>query len=251
MRILAILNQKGGVGKTTTTANLAHALVLAGKRVTTIDLDPQGHLSATFGIFDERGLGIDEVLLGDVCIADVVQQVREGLYLIPAGHRLGKMEMLTQGGASRGTRLRTALTGQFEDQDFILMDCPPASGILVMNALAVADEVIVPVAGDYLGLRGLGYLMKTLKSIEQGLQKKLEKWIVVTRFHARRRLPREVVGKLLDYFPGQVLSTPIRETTALAESPGFGMTIFEYNDGSNGALDYRSLAMDYLNGRTM
>lgn len=251
MRMIAVVNQKGGVGKTTTTVNLAHALALSGKPVTAIDLDPQGHLSASLGVDAQQVCGIDEVLLEGAPIDDSLMAVREGLRLIPAGPRLGEMELLSEGGARRGYRLRDAATGRFDDQAFVLLDCPPASGLLLMNALIAADEVIMPVVGDYLGLRGLSHLMQTLSKLEHTSGRMLRQWIVLTRFHARRRLTKDVLDKLLQYFPGKVLATPIRETVALAESPSFGQTIFEYSHRSHGAADYRALAEDFMGGRMM
>lgn len=251
MRTVAVINQKGGVGKTTTTVNLAHALVLSGKRVTVIDLDPQGHLSASLGVNGRDVAGMDRILLEGVALSELALEVRERLRLVPAGTDLGRMERLTDGHAERGNRLREAMQANSNDEDFVLIDCPPASGQLIFTALSVANEILVPVIGDYLSLRGMSYLIGTIRKFESGCRRRLMPWIVVTRFHKRRRLPHEVIEKLLEYFPGRVLTTPIRETAALAECPSFGQTIFEYNNRSNGADDYRSLAADFLHGRTM
>ncbi|WP_126454262.1 ParA family protein [Sulfuriflexus mobilis] len=249
MRMIAVMNQKGGVGKTTTTLNLAHALALAGKSVTVIDMDPQAHLTASFGAEMKMQSGIDEVLLGESDINDVRVKVRDKLQLIPAGTRLGELEQVATGGARRGWLLSDAVKG-LPGQDFVLIDCPPSSGMLTMNAMLAAKEMLIPVAGDYLSLHGLSRLLNILKHIETRLKHATKKWMVVTRFHGRRKLANEVRGKLMDYFPGQVLATPIRETVALAESPSFGQTIFEYQKSSNGAKDYLELADDLLKGRT-
>lgn len=250
MRLIAVINQKGGVGKTTTTSNLAHALALKGRRVTAIDLDPQGHLTACFGLDQRNQSGLDEVLLDGVPIMQHVVNVREHLDLVPAGCDLNRFEQITEGGAKRGRMLKRAIDGHFDDRDFLLLDCPPASGLIAVNALFAADEVLVPVGGDYLSLHGLSYLISTFKNFEHLLGHRLSQWIVVTRFQARRRLAREVLEKLLEYFPGRVLKTAIRENVALAECPSFGQTIFEYKRSSNGADDYRDLAVDLVNGRT-
>lgn len=244
MRTIAVVNQKGGVGKTTTTANLAHALSLKNKKVVAIDLDPQGHLCASFGIDARNTPGIDEVLLDGVPIEDNLMEVREGLKFIAAGTQLSRMEQLTGGGVKRGMYLRDALEGKFEDQDYVLLDCPPASGLLLVNALFATREVLVPVAGDYLSLQGLSYLTATFQNFENRLKHSLNEWIVLTRYHKRRRLPEEIMGKLKEYFPKRVLNTRIRESAPLAECPSFGKTIFEYRNKCSGADDYRSLATE-------
>ncbi|MFK5894228.1 MAG: ParA family protein, partial [Pseudomonadota bacterium] len=125
-------------------------------------------------------------------------------------------------------------------------DCPPAAGLLAMNAILAADEILIPVTGDYLALQGLSRLIQVLRRIEQRLEKNTRKWFVLTRFHERRKLANEIRAKMINYFPGQVLKTCIRENVALAESPGFGKTIFEYRPKSHGSEDYRQLANDFL-----
>ena len=248
--MLAVMNQKGGVGKTTTTLNLGHALARQGRRVLAIDLDPQAHLTAGLGALRRNQPGVDVLMLGEASLEDAVVTVRDNLDLLPAGERLGELEHLQDGGARRGFLLRDAL-GELADYDAILIDCPPSSGILGMNALLACREVLIPVAGDFFSLQGLARLMAIFTHIEETLKREIHKWVVLTRFHARRRLAREVREKLLDHFPGQVLCTPIRESVALAESPGFGQTIFEYQARSNGALDYQALADDVWQRRTL
>jgi chromosome partitioning protein len=250
MRTIAIINQKGGVGKTTTTANLAHALVLNQHKVTVIDLDPQGHLSTSLGVDYLQRPGLDSVLLHDMPIEDCVKQVRPGLSLVPSGPQLGDLENITLRGVKRGTRLRDAMSNKFEDQDYVLIDCPPASGLLVVNALFSTHEALIPIAGDYLSLQGLSYLIGTFKNFEK-LGHKINELFVMTRYNTRRRLPQQVMETVKQYFPRRVLATRIREAAALAECPSFGKTIFEYRKKSNGADDYQSLALDLANGRMM
>lgn len=247
--MIAVMNQKGGVGKTTTTLNLAHALAMSGKKITVIDMDPQSHLTASFSAELPEQEGIDSVIRGDRNVSDVKMKVRENLHLVPAGSRLGELEQITTGGAKRGWLLRDSLR-HIRNQDFILIDCPPSSGMLTMNAILAAKEMLIPVSGDYLALHGLSRLLNILKHVEVRLKHATKKWLVVTRFHSRRKLAREVHEKLLNYFPGQVLATPIRENVSLAESPSFGKSIFEYKNSCNGAQDYRDLADDLLKGRT-
>lgn len=250
MRLFAVINQKGGVGKTTTVANLAYALAERGKQVTVIDLDPQGSLSASLGIDTRNTSGIDDVLINEVNISDVVVMARENLYLVPAGKNLRELEQHSDGSAAQAKRLKSALK-DLQDQDFVFIDCPPASGFLVISALFAVDEILIPVASEYLSLHGLSHLMGTLDMFEKSLGKTFKQWVVITRFHTRRKLAQDVFKTLVEHFPHKVLSTPIRETSALAESPSFGQTVFEYRSKSNGTDDYFSLCTDLLEERTL
>jgi len=249
--MLAVINQKGGVGKTTTTLNLAHAMAQQGKKVLCIDLDPQAHLTAGFGLLKRPQHGIADLLMSEMDFAGVVLPAREYLDLIPAGERLGELEHMSEGGAKRGWLLRDAISEHTRDYDYVFVDCPPSSGILGMNALLATREVLIPVSGDFFALQGLSRLMGIFQHIEEVLKTKTEKWVVLTRYQERRRLARDVRDRILSYFPKHVYRTAIRETVALAESPGFGKTIFEYQGKSNGALDYRDLAHDVLDGKVM
>ncbi len=250
MRLFAVVNQKGGVGKTTTVANLAYTLADRGKKVTVIDLDPQGSLSASFGINAREFSGIDEVLIDDLPIAQALVNVRENLDLVPSGSKLGNLEQNSEGSAARAKRLKKALA-ELKGQDFVFLDCPPSSGFLVVTALYATKEVLIPVASEYLSLHGLSHLMGTISKFEESLDQTFKQWVVITRFHQRRKLARDVVKTLTDYFPGIILATPIRETSALAESPSFGQTVFEYRGNCHGAEDYFSLGTDLLEERTI
>jgi chromosome partitioning protein len=250
MRLFAVINQKGGVGKTTTVANLAYALAERGKQVTVIDLDPQGSLSASLGVDTRNVAGIDDVLINEAEIADVLVMARENLYLVPAGKNLRQLEQHSDGSAAQAKRLKSALQ-DLDDQDFVFIDCPPASGFLVISALFAVEEVLIPVASEYLSLHGLSHLMGTLNMFEESLARTFKQWVVITRFHPRRKLAQDVHQTLVEYFPKKVLKTPIRETSALSESPSFGETVFEYRGNSNGAEDYFSLCTDLLKGRTL
>jgi len=249
--MLAVINQKGGVGKTTTTLNLAHAIAQSKQKVLCIDLDPQAHLTAGFGLLRRPQHGIAEMLLDEMSFNDVVVPARENLDLIPAGDRLGELEHMSQGGAKRGWLLRDAISNHIDDYDYVFVDCPPSSGILGMNALLASREVLIPVSGDFFALQGLSRLMSIFQHIESVLKTQTEKWVVLTRYQERRRLARDVRDKIVSYFPKHVYRTPIRETVGLAESPGFGQTIFEYQNKSNGAADYMELAKDMMRGKVM
>jgi chromosome partitioning protein len=250
VRVIAIINQKGGVGKTTTTSNLSHALAWSGKKVTAIDLDPQGHLAVSFGV-TERGQGMDEVLLNNTDIEDLTLKVRDNLQLVLPGTRLQEIEQLTEGGVQRGDLLRKALQNRLQDQDFVFIDCPPSSGMLVANVLFATDEILIPMAGDFLALQGLSHLMGTLKKFERTLKINYKKRLLMSRYNSTRRISKQVLNTLLEHFPGQVMSTLIRETALLAECPGYGKTIIEYRPGSRSARDFRGLAQDLLEGRVM
>ena len=250
MRLVSVVNQKGGVGKTTTVANLAHMLAAQGKKVTAIDLDPQGSLTVSLGENSRSLSGMDEVLLEGVVLQEVMHEVRDNLQLITCGPRLGSCEQNIKNNSDIAKRLRKSLKN-IKGQDYILIDCPPSSGFLVVSALFATEEILIPVAGDYLALHGMAHLMGTLERFETSLKIKHKRWIVVTRFHPRRRLSQDVVDNLTEHFPGMVLLTPIRETSALAEGPSFGLTVQEYRSRSNGRADYEQLAIDFTEGRIM
>jgi len=247
-RKIAVINQKGGVGKTTTTANLGYMLAKKGYKVTLIDLDPQGSLTISLGVNWQEHLGIEDLLLHDEKLDNVILQSRDNLRLIPCGNHLGQVEYMGQESSTIAKNLKDVLSNI--DDDFILIDCPPSSGFLIVSALYAIDEVVIPIASDYLTLHGLSHLIGTLKGFEKRLKHKIKKWFVVTRFHPRRRLSQDVKEKLISYFPDQVLKTSIRETSAIAESPSFGLTVFEYQKNSNGSKDYNDLADDFYIGRT-
>lgn len=250
-RIVAVLNQKGGVGKTTTTVNLAHALARMGRKVTVIDFDPQCHLAVALGVISKQQSGIDEVMLGNADFARQQIPVRDNLNLIVAGPRLQEIEQLSDSASRRGDLLRKALAQGTGDRDLVLIDCPPSSGILVANALFAAEELLVPMTSDYLALQGLSHLMGTIKKFEAVLNKKYRLLIVMSRFIPTRRLSRDVLHTVKKYFPAQILATPIRETASLAECPSFGKTVFEYRPGWRSARDFEALADDFLTGRVM
>ncbi|NQZ53486.1 MAG: ParA family protein [Piscirickettsiaceae bacterium] len=243
------MNQKGGVGKTTTTINLGHALALMGKNVMLLDMDPQGQVAASYGL-DADIPGLDAVLLEDTAIDDVMVETRDNLTIVPAGKQLADFEHVSEGGSSRGHKLRLAIEGLSLQQDYILIDCPSSSGLLGINAMFAVGEVLVPVSSDYLSLQGLSRLMQILKRAESISGHDIRLWLVTTRMHIRRRLAHEIRKRILQYFPGRVFSTVIRESVALAECPSFGKTIFEYKQKNAGAEDYLSLAKDLIEGRT-
>ncbi|HED34864.1 MAG TPA: ParA family protein [Gammaproteobacteria bacterium] len=247
-RKVAVINQKGGVGKTTTTLNMGYMLAQKGYSVTLIDLDPQGSLTISMGVDWQEHLGVEDLLLHGEKLEDVILSSRKNLRLIPCGNHLGQAEYINRG-SSELAKVLKMLLAQLND-DYVLIDCPPSSGFLIICALYSIDEVLIPISSDYLTLHGLSHLLGTLKGFEKRVKHDIKKWFVVTRFHPGRRLSQEVKEKLVSYFPGEVLKTSIRETTALAESPSFGMTVEEYKKNGNGVDDYRNLADDFCTGRT-
>ena len=250
-RIISVINQKGGVGKTTTTANLAHGLARKGYQVLAIDLDPQAQLTVSFGMFKRDDVaGLEKALLEKQALLEVTYPVRENLKLVPAGYGLSDVESLDTGGVARGKLLREAISSERQKYHFILIDCPPSSGLLIANAIFASNEVVIPMTGDYLALQGISHLMGTLKNFQRALGHDLKQWIVLSRFVARRRLSNEVKQKLIEHFPGKVLNTEIAESVLLAECPSFGKTIFEYKQNSRSSVEYDSLVDDLIIGRT-
>ena len=246
MRIIAVINQKGGVGKTTTTASLSHALALKGKRVLMLDMDPQAHLSASFGFGDVGISGMDQVMFGRKQLKDVMLSIRPQLDMIPAGDKLAEFEFLREGGAQRGFVLEKALIAVDGQYDIVMIDCPPSTGLTGMNCILAANEQLIPVASDFLAMHGLVRLLGIIETIEERLGKTSKRWIAVTRYYERRLLAREIRNKLIDMFPFNVLLTPIRENVALAECPGHGQTVFDYKKNSHGAKDYMQMADELL-----
>lgn len=246
MRVSAVLNQKGGVGKTTTAVNLGDGLARIGRSVLLIDMDPQSHLTVSFGLNPYQHPGLDDVLLAGAPLQDRLVNVGSRLSVLPAGPRLREVEALSGGGRERAYLLDKALHGM-QGWDYVLIDCPPSAGLLTMNALVVCDDVLSPVVGDFLALQGLSVLIGTLKRAGEVFQKQFPLHIALTRFHPRRRLAREVYSKLMQHYSDKVLPCAIRETTALAECPAVGQSIFDYRPDSHGAMDYAALAQAYEN----
>ncbi len=250
-RTVAVINQKGGVGKTTVTVNLGHALALAGHRVLLVDMDPQGHLAACLGVFRPPRHGVDEVLLNDAEINELTLGGRDGLWLLPSGARLERVEQMHEGGAARARKLLEALEQSQLDYDYILFDCPPMFGLLVANVLMAADAGVIPVTGDYLSLSGLAKLLATVKRFEPFRASPLDMWVILSRFHPRRRISRDVIARLAKHMPGRVLATPIKESTVLTECPSVGRTIFEYRPKSASAAEFGQVAVDLLQRRSL
>lgn len=257
MRRIAVLNQKGGVGKTTTTANLGAALARAGWSVLLIDLDPQGHLSLHFGVeLRDEESSLYDVLTGSMSVNEVARKVHDRITLIPADIDLAGAESELVSVTGREVLLREALESVEGDYDFLMIDCPPSLGVLTINALVAAEEVIIPLQAHFLALQGLSRLFDTVTLVRQRINPNLAVGGIVLCMHeSTTRLAGEVADDLLRFLQAargtgvpwadaRVYQTCIRRNIKLAESSSFGQTIFDYAPRSNGAADYAALAQE-------
>ncbi|HKD99739.1 MAG TPA: ParA family protein [Planctomycetota bacterium] len=252
MRRIAVINQKGGVGKTTTTVNLGAALARKGRRVVLVDLDPQANLTVHLGIEAPEGSpSMYPVLLSDKPFAEVLRPTSTpGLRLAPSNLDLSGAEVELVAEIGRETRLRDALerwTKSGDDADFVLIDCPPSLGLLSMNALVAADEVFLAAQTEFFALRGLTKLLELVELVKRRLNPSLEvTGVIAGLYDARRNLAREILSELRAYFGAKLFATAIRENVRLAEAPSHGKSIFEYAPDSKGAADYLALAGEVL-----
>jgi chromosome partitioning protein len=251
MKIVAIANQKGGVGKTTTAVNLGAALAQLGQRVLLIDLDPQGNATSSLGMQELEGESLYDPLLGGVPIAEKVLPTRlDGLFMIPADLDLAGAEIEIARMDHHLTRLSETLEPFRADEtfDYILLDCPPSLGILMTNALAAADELLTPIQCEFFALEGLVKIVRVVQQIRSsGVNDVVEiGGIVMTMFDSRTNLSAQVVAEVREHFPERVYDTMIPRTVRLSEAPSFGKTIFEHDNSNVGAKAYRTLADEFL-----
>ncbi len=246
-KIIAITNQKGGVGKTTTAVSVAAQLAGAGKSVLLIDLDPQGNATSGLGITKENmGATSYDVLCSGMPLADAVQQTRiKGMYLLPANAHLAGAEVELVGVTQREFQLRQALAPA--TYDYTIIDCPPSLGLLTVNALTAASDVLIPVQAEYYALEGLGQLLNTIQHVRQGLNTQLELFgVVVTMYDKRTSLSDQVLAEIKNYFGDKLFRTVIPRNVRLAEAPSFGQTIFEHDRWSKGARAYKQLTKEVV-----
>jgi chromosome partitioning protein len=250
MSIIAVINQKGGVGKTTCVVNLGAALASKGNKVMVIDLDPQSHLTYSLGVrADDLSGTVYDVLKGRANIGDSMIE-HDGVHLVPSSLALAGAEVEFALEAGREFLLKESLSNA-DEYDYVLLDCPPSLGLISLNALTAADEVYIALQTEFLALQGLSRLIETINKIKQRLNDDLRvTGIIATRYDRRKLLNREVLGKIQEHFGDKVFDTYIRENISLAEAPSFGMNIFEYRPRSRGAEDYMKLCDEILRRRT-
>ncbi len=249
-KIIAILNQKGGVGKSTTAINLAAALGELGKQVLLVDLDPQGNSTSGLGVEKAQLDGcIYDVLLADVNIQDVIiPDVCSDLDLVPATINLAgaEVELVTE--MARENRLKDAIGSLRGKYDYILIDCPPSLGLLTVNALVAADKLLIPIQCEFYALEGVTKLLESMKRVKSRLNPTLDIFgVLMTMYDQRTTLSKQVVDEVRNYFGQTVFNTPIPRSVKISEAPSFGMPITEYDPSGKGALAYRELAKEVIN----
>jgi chromosome partitioning protein len=256
-RVFTVSNQKGGVGKTTTTVNLAAALARSGARVLVIDLDPQGNASTALGIEHHADTpSVYDVVVGDTPMADVVQQSPEfeGLFCVPATIHLAGAEIELVSLVAREQRLRTALDAFLKAAradatsspfHYVFIDCPPSLGLLTINAFVAAREVLIPIQCEYYALEGLSQLMNSIQLIERHLNPELRvSTILMTMYDGRTNLANQVVADVRQHFGQQALKTVIPRSVRISEAPSYGQTVVSYDPGSPGSLSYLEAAAE-------
>ena len=261
-RVIAVANQKGGVGKTTTTVNIAAALTLSGKSVLVVDLDPQGNASTALGIEHAEGTpNVYDVLTGEQPLDTIVQECPDisGLSGAPATIDLAGAEIELVAGDGREYRLRRAIDGYLATLDargatcdYVLIDCPPSLGLLTLNGLVAAREVLLPIQCEYYALEGLSQLLRTLDMVSSHLNPDLRvSAIVLTMYDGRTRLASQVVHEVRTHFGERVLDTVVPRSVRVSEAPSYGQTVLTYDANSPGSLAYREVAeqLDAIDGQ--
>ena len=256
LRIITVANQKGGVGKTTTTVNLAAALSMGGLRVAVIDLDPQGNASTALGVEHLENPGIYEVLMGDVSMAKASQKVKgfPSLECISSNTSLAQAEIELVPMVAREMRLKDAIdelaterSNAGEPLDYIFIDCPPSLGLLTINALTAAKEMLVPIQCEYYALEGLSQLLKTFDLVKKRLNPSLRlSTFVLTMFDSRTRLANDVAEEIRKHYPNELIDIPVPRAVRVSEAPGFNQTVMTYDAASPGAIAYMSVARELV-----
>lgn len=247
-KIISVANQKGGVGKTTTTVNLSAGLANRGKKVLIIDADPQGNATSAVGVDKECELSTYDVLVNEVDMNEVIQSTStKKLNICPSNINLAGAEVQLVSMVSRELRLKEQLDKIKENYDYIFIDCPPSLGLITLNSFTAADSVLIPVQCEYYALEGLGQLLNTINLVKKHLNKSLEiEGALLTMYDIRTNLSNQVVKEVKKYFDDRVYKTVIPRNVRLSEAPSFGMPITMYDPKSKGARSYEKLAKEFL-----
>jgi chromosome partitioning protein len=248
-QVYAVANQKGGVGKTTTVVSLGAYLAAAGKRVLVIDIDPQANATTSLGI-DKNALrrSIYDAIIDDVSLERILTLTeRLGLDLVPSAPALAGAEVELVGLMAREQRLRKGLESLRDRYDYVLIDCPPSLGLLTVNALTAADEVIIPIQCEYLPMEGLAQLLRTVELVHANLNRSLGiRGLLMTMYDVRTNLAQQVVDEVRRHFPNKTFRTIIPRSVRLSEAPSYGEPIIDYDPRSPGAAAYHALAQEIL-----
>ncbi|WP_125154222.1 ParA family protein [Clostridium rectalis] len=250
MKVISIFNQKGGVGKTTTSINLCSYLCMEGYKVLVIDIDPQGNTTSGLG-FDKRKLenSIYDILTSDMSIRDTVKQCEfiDNFYVVPSTMELAGAEVELINKEKRENILKVKLKEIEEEFDFVFIDCPPSLGFLTINALVASHSVLIPIQCEFYALEGVGQLINTVQLVKKSLNTELEiEGVIMSMYDARTNLSNEVVSEVKKYFKGKVYDTSIPRNIRLAEAPSFGLPIMLYDGKCKGAEAYEKLTEEFL-----
>jgi chromosome partitioning protein len=246
-RIFTVANQKGGVGKTTTTVNIAAALSMGGLRVLVIDLDPQGNASTALGVEHRQSAGVYEVLMGDAQISEVIQKVAgfPALDCVPSNTSLANAEINLVSMVARELQLKAAIDEVSANYDYIFIDCPPSLGLLTINAFAGSKELLIPIQTEYYALEGLSQLLETYSVVKKRLNPSLNlSTIVLTMIDGRTRLSNDVAANVRAHFPAELIDIPIPRAVRVSEAPSYNQTVMTYDPLSPGAIAYMQVARE-------